>query len=202
MKALFWLVLPLVVLEANAEPILKGSFESQQRQYAVALHYDMIHIVDDAHLEEMVSSGQLVKIPDTVGIKTDERLPENLRYVLPHVADYLIILGRDFYNKFGTEIQINSAVRTIAYQIGLRGRNRNAAPVVGERRTSHTTGATIDIAKLPLTKEQLTWIRNHLVAKEINFMMEATEEHRQAVFHVMIFPEAVAPHIFLAANSK
>lgn len=204
MKMLLWLVLPLVVLEANAEPRLKGSPESQMRQNAVADYYGLVRIENDEQLEEMIRSGQLVKIPNSIGIKTDERLKERLRYVLPCVADWLIELGKKFHEKFGTEIQINSGVRTISYQdylISVLG-NPNAAPVIGAKRSVHLTGAAIDIAKLPLTKEQLVWLRKYLVNEEMNYKAEITEEFRQAVFHAMVFPEAVAPHILLAANSK
>ena len=204
MKTLIWLLLFLTALEASAEPLLKGSDASQRRQNAVADYYGLVRIENDEQLEEMIRAGLLVKIPESTGIKIDKRLPENLHYVLSYVVDYLTKLGRDFYKEFGAELQINSAVRTIIYQAHLGGVRKisNAASPYGEKRSSHLTGATIDIAKLPLTKEQLIWMRKRLVAEEINYILEATEEHRQAVFHIMIFPEAVAPHIFMVANSK
>lgn len=180
---------------AYSEPLLKGSPESQIKQNRVADTYNLPRIENDAELEEMKAEGLLVRIPDTLGIKIDERLDERFRYVRPWVATYLIKLGRDFYNRFGTDIQINSAVRTVVYQVGISGRNKNAAPATGEKRSSHLTGSAIDIAKLPLTREQKHWLRPRLVNLELSNTHEATEEHHQAVFHIMVFPDYEVPPV-------
>lgn len=190
---LFFLI--FVGRAAYSEPLLKGSPESQIKQNLVADAYNLVRIEDAAELEAMKATGELVPIPVTLGIKIDERLHERFRYVRPWVATYLTVLGRDFYNRFGTDIQINSAVRTVEYQIEISGRNKNAAPVTGLKRSSHLTGSSIDIAKLPLTREQKLWLRPRLVHLEVNEKAEATEEHYQAVFHIMVFPDYDVPPV-------
>ena len=180
---------------AYSEPLLKGSEESQIKQNQVADAHNLTRIENDAELEQMKAEGRLVPIPVTLGIRIDERLHERFRYVRPWVASYLIELGRDFYNHFGTDIQINSAVRTAEHQLGISGRNKNAAPVIGPKRSLHLTGSAIDIAKLPLTREQKLWLRPRLVNLELNNTLEATEEHHQAVFHIMVFPDYEVPPV-------
>lgn len=186
----FFLV--LVSQAVHGEPLLKGSKESQIKQNAVADAYDLVRIKNNAELEEMKATGRLVRIPDTPGIKVDKRLPEHLRFVLPWVSTFLVETGSVFYWCFGgKEIQINSAVRTAEYQIHLikKSKNPNAASVTGPKRSVHLTGSAIDIAKLPLTERQKLWLREWLVGLEIVNAIEATEEHNQAVFHLMVFPD-------------
>ncbi len=192
MKTLFGLIFVVLVSSvhiAHGEPLLKGSPESQIKQNVEADRIQLVRIINDVVLEEMIAGGLLVKIPDTPGVKIDVRLPERFRFVRPWVATFLIELGKDFKVRFGEEIQINSAVRTIEYQVQISSRNKNAAPIMGEKRSSHLTGSAIDIAKLPLTEEQKLWLRARLVALELSNAIEATEEHYQAVFHIMVFPK-------------
>jgi D-alanyl-D-alanine dipeptidase len=157
MKTFFGLTLLFLIFSvhvAHGEPLLKGSPESQVKQNAEADRVQLVRINNDVELEEMKAGGLLVKIPDTPGVRVDERLPEHLRFVRPWVATFLVELGKDFKEHFGEEIQINSAIRTVEYQILISKRNKNAAPVTGAKRSSHLTGAAIDIAKLPLSERQ------------------------------------------------
>ncbi len=192
MNAHFSLTLLFVLFGAHiayGEPLLKGSPESQIKQNQIADKSDLVRITNADQLEEMKRSGHLVQIPETRGIKIDDRLASHFRYVRPWVAIYLTRIGKDFHDRFGVDIKINSAVRTIEHQIHLSRRNKNAAPVDGHKRSSHLTGSAIDIAKLPLTEEQRIWLRQRFVADEISHKIEATEEHWQAVFHIMVFPD-------------
>ncbi len=97
-------------------------------------------------------------------------------------------MAKAFEKRFGKgKLKINSAVRTTAYQKSLRKRNGNAAKATGDKASSHPTGATVDIAKKNLTKQQLVWVRNYLTRYEMKNMIEATEEKNQSVFHFMVF---------------
>jgi len=59
-------------------------------------------------------------------------------------------------------LQVNSAVRTVAYQRQLIEVNGNAAPAEGDIASPHLTGATIDIAKKGLTMSEVAWMRAYL----------------------------------------
>lgn len=166
---------------------LKGSRASMAVQNWEAERSELSYIEDDASLERMVKGGYLVPIPDTVGITIDPRLDLKWRFVRPWVATFLHELGRDFYKEFREQLQINSAVRTVERQEELRRGNGNAAPPEGRRRSVHPTGAAIDIAKLGRTTAETAWLRKRLSQLETDDRVEATEERRQAVFHVMVF---------------
>ncbi len=165
---------------------LLGSPASQIRQNEEADKHNLTRIEDDMELEFFTYAGILVSLEGIPGVVVDPRLRERFRFVRPWVRDFLIVLGKEFRLKFGVNLQINSAVRTAEYQRVLKGWNGNAAPTAGMKRSSHLTGATVDIAKLTLDVAQVEWLRNHFLTLEERGIVEATEEHTQSVFHVMV----------------
>jgi hypothetical protein len=64
--------------------------------------------------------------------------------------------------------------------------NRNAAPIEGDTASSHLAGVTVDITKKHLTYAQIKWIRQYLLDMKDRGLVEAEEEHWQAVFHIMV----------------
>lgn len=173
---------------AHAEVSLKGSHESQEKQNAEADQAGLVRIKNDATLVSLKRSEELVRIPDTRGVAVDYRLNEKWAWIRPWTAEFLVDLGRDFEATFQRRFYVGSAVRTVWYQRLLQRINKNAAATHGNRSSSHPTGATIDITKLPLTSEELEWLRARLLALEAQGLIEATEEWFQLVFHIMVFP--------------
>ena len=170
-----------------SSPILKGSPESQQRQNQEADRSGLSRVTNTVELDMLKKHGLLIKIPETPGIKIDPRLNEQFHVVRPWTAEFLSDLGKKFKKRFKSDLQVNSATRTIVYQEDLAKHNKNAAPVTGDTRSAHLTGAAIDIAKIPLTHKQKQWLRKELEELENENLIEATEEHFQAVFHIMVF---------------
>lgn len=166
--------------------LLKGSSESLERQNREADRANFVRL-DNKTLATYQQKKILIRLTDTRTVKIDRRLPANNRWCLPHTAAYVQKLGDDFFARWGKPLQINSAVRTKEYQGWLRTRNNNAAPVSGPKASPHLTGSTIDIAKLSLTAEQKLWLARRLADDERKGLIDATEEHYQAVFHVMVF---------------
>ncbi len=190
---IFWVAL-LLCLYGNAEaanPVsLRGSPASQKRQNQKADEADLTRIKDSEQLNRFKRLGLLVPIRETQGLVIDPRLPVEFRFVRPWTQAFLEDLSTRFYKKFSKNLQVNSAVRTVEYQNNLRKRNKNAASTHGNRKSSHLTGATIDIAKLGMTTEELGWMRTQLLAFEKVGRIEAIEEHHQSVFHIMVFKVA------------
>jgi hypothetical protein len=177
--------------EGYPDPVFKGSKQSQIRQNLEAERNELTPIANDVELEELKAQGHLVKIPETIGLKIDPRLEEKYRYVRPWTARFLVVFGKKFHQRFRSEVQVNSAVRTIERQkvIAFVEDNKNAAAITGELRSSHLTGSTVDIAKLPLTRDQKRWIRSQLAKLEHGKKGEVTEEFNQAVFHFMVYKQ-------------
>ncbi|KND47624.1 MAG: hypothetical protein AB201_01675 [Parcubacteria bacterium C7867-006] len=184
---LFFLLATFLLLPnvAEGKSSLVGSTVSQHKQNDHAEEEGLPQIRNDEELNTLKESGALVPIPGTV--RVDYRLEDKWRWCLPQTSFFLGDIGLEFQEVFGKRLQINSAVRTTLRQIELQKTNNNAVPVTGRRRSSHLTGATVDIAKIGLTKDELEWVRLKLLSLEDEEKLEATEEHDQLVFHVMIF---------------
>jgi len=132
---------------------------------------------------------------DLSRLQIDRRLPDEYSWARPETRLFLRKIGSDFARQFHEAIQVNSAVRTAEYQKKLRKKNGNAARGDSElTRSSHLTGATVDIAKKGMSTVELRWMRNRLIALEKAGCIEATEEHRQPVFHIMVFDKARCVH--------
>ncbi len=130
-----------------------------------------------------------MRLPDTAVVKTDPRLKsdEAYCYVRPWTRDFLEDFGLEYFEEFHRVIQVNSGVRDVEHQKELRRTNSNAAAISGPKASSHLTGATVDIAKMNMSAAELAWVRTKLLALERQKKIEATEERKQLVFHVMIF---------------
>lgn len=168
------------------QPVLRGSRESLYRQNEEIDRLGLQRVRDDQHLEALIIERELVPLEDSRGMRIDRRLPENRRHARFWVRDFLTDLGEAFYVQFGGTLQVNSAVRTIEQQRKLTRKNRNAAPPEGEIASSHLAGITVDLSKRGLSSTHKKWLVAYLKDLRDAGLIEAAEERRQAVFHVMV----------------
>jgi hypothetical protein len=146
----------------------------------------LARIADDDELDALVQKQELVALPSDKFVRVDPRLDENRRYCRPWTQDFLNDLGQAYYKEFRQPIQVNSAVRTVAQQEKLMRHNGNAAPADGPIASSHLAGLTVDIAKHGMNRKQRKWMEQYLVRLRDQGLIEAAEERKQAVFHVMV----------------
>lgn len=167
-------------------PVLRGSHESMLRQNEEIDRLQLLRIEDDAQLEELILNQELVEIEETNTLRVAANLDSQRRYCRPWTLSFLQDLSSAFHARFKTPIQVNSAVRTMQQQKKLRRRNRNAAPVSGETASSHLAGITVDISKRGLSRTQRKWLDAYLLALRNENLIEAAEERRQPVYHIMV----------------
>ncbi|KKU71877.1 MAG: hypothetical protein UX98_C0022G0003 [Parcubacteria group bacterium GW2011_GWA2_47_26] len=165
-------------------PELVGSPESLDRQIAGADRAGFVRIRNDKILQRLQKARAVVPLQRSRFVVIDPRLAPKWRWCRPIANRFLQDIGRTFYSRFRSRLQVNSAGRTILYQRELKRRNPNATD---PERAPHTTGATVDIAKLSMSERQRNWMRDYLMRLEAQGVIEATEEHSQTVFHVMVF---------------
>jgi hypothetical protein len=184
-------------------PPLKGSHEILLHQNEVADRDGLTRVQDDIDLDRMRHEGLLVALPLSSGLQVDERLPANRRYCRPWTADFLAQLSREFYARFQTPLQVNSAVRTVAFQEHLIHINGNAAPAGGDTASPHLTGQAIDIAKHGLSMTQIAWLRGYLLPLVQEGKIDVEEEFQQACFHISVYktfvPQESTPRRDVAA---
>jgi Family of unknown function (DUF5715) len=167
-------------------PVFRPSHESLLRQNEEIDRLDLPRIQNQAELEQLIASQDLVPIVAGQTLRFDPRLDPDRRYCRPWTRDFLDDLSEAYYEQFHSPIQVNSAVRTVQVQKKLRRHNRNAAPEKGETASSHLAGITVDIQRRGMTRQQVTWMEQYLVPLRDQGLVEPEEERHQWVFHVAV----------------
>lgn len=108
-------------------PVFRPSRESLLLQNAEVDRMELPRIQDDFELETLKSNGQLVEINASEHLRFDPRLDPDRRYCRTFTRDFVEDLSKAYFEAFGAQIQVNSAVRTVKIQKKLRRHNRNAA---------------------------------------------------------------------------
>ena len=168
-------------------PAMKGSHEILVHQNQMADEEGLERVRDDADLMRMRSTRDLVAIPVSNSLVVDERLPEDRRYTRPWVAAFLTAAARAHAARFGGVLQVNSAVRTVQFQVRLLRTNGNAAPAEGDTASPHLTGQAIDIAKHGLSAAEIGWMRGYLMPLVEAGKIDVEEEFQQACFHISVY---------------
>lgn len=166
---------------------LKGSLESLERQNQIAETEGLERILDDDDLNNRIAEKLLVPVPESAGLEVNPALPENRRYCRPWTADFLTDLAQDHEARFHRPLVVTSAVRTVEYQQRLMRINGNAAAAEGDIASPHLTGATIDIGKKGMTRQELSWMRQWLLKLQMSGQIDVEEEFRQACFHITVY---------------
>ena len=170
---------------------LRGSLESLMRQNAKTDADNLERIQDDTDLHARIASGLLVPVPESSGLSVNASLPTDRRYCRPWTAKFLSDLARAHESQFHHSFEVSSAVRTVEYQKRLMRTNGNAAPAEGDVASPHLTGATIDIAKSGLTRNEIYWMRNRLNTLQNQGKIDVEEEFHQACFHITVYKSYV-----------
>jgi len=166
---------------------LRGSTESLVRQNEKTDADNLERIEDDADLDHRIAQGMLVPVPASAALTVNSSLPQNRRYCRPWTASFLADLARAHQAQFHHAFFVSSAVRTVDYQKRLILTNGNAAAAEGDVASPHLTGATIDIAKNGMSRQELYWMRNRLDALQEEGKIDVEEEFKQACFHITVY---------------
>jgi hypothetical protein len=168
-------------------PPLRGSLESLARQNEKTVADGLERIQDDADLNDRIARRMLVPVPVSSALAINGNLPHNRRYCRPWTATFLSDLARAHAAEFRRPLMVSSAVRTVEYQKRLMGTNGNAAAAEGEIASPHLTGATIDIVKQGLNREEVAWMRDHLLPLQEAGKIDVEEEFQQSCFHITVY---------------
>jgi hypothetical protein len=175
------------VARVHFVPPLRGSLESLMRQNQRDEAEGLMRIEDDAQLDQLEASGDIVPVPASYSLRVNPDLPANRRYCRPWTAHFLADLARSHYARFHRSLQVNSAVRTVAFQRALIAVNGNAAPADGDIASPHLTGAAVDIGKKGMTFQELSWMRAWLLPLQTAGKIDVEEEFYQSCFHVTVY---------------
>jgi hypothetical protein len=174
-------------------PALKGSFESLSRQNERTEADGLERILDEDDLASRIEQKLLVPIPASSSLVVNADLAENHRYCRPWTANFLTDLARAHDTRFRRPIEVSSAVRTVEYQQQLIQINGNAAAAEGDIVSPHLTGGTVDVVKKGMNRQELAWMRNWLLARQLAGDIDVEEEFRQPCFHITVYKSYTSP---------
>jgi len=170
---------------------LRGSLESLERQNDRSDAEGLERIQDEADLSARIADKLLVPLPASIALTVNPDLEENHRYCRPWTAKFLADLARAHEAAFHRSIEVSSAVRTVEYQKRLERTNGNAAPAEGDLVSPHLTGATVDIAKKGLSRDEIAWMRRQLADLQTAGKIDVEEEFKQSCFHITVYKNYV-----------
>jgi hypothetical protein len=168
-------------------PPLKGTREILVHQNIMADDEGLQRVQDDYDLRRMRAMRQLVDFPESASLHVNPELADNRRCARPWTVHFASDIARSFYARFHEPLQVNSAVRTVAYQVRLRRVNGNAAGVDGDVASPHLTGEALDFGKRGMSVEEIAWMRTYLLPLMQGGKLDVEEEFQQACFHISVY---------------
>ena len=179
------LLSPGCMLAGDSLLAADSSSQAVQNAHADAEHLSRMRSI--AMIRQFARQGYLVRVPARTRFYYLRSIPSRYRYSRPWTKLFLDRLSREYYAKFGKPLRVTSLVRTVSLQRRLERRNGNAANATGSHRSSHLTGATLDISKRYMTRAGENWMRDTLYALRQRGYIYAIEEFEQPTFHIMIY---------------
>lgn len=179
--------------KAALPPPLRGSRQSLARQNARTDADGLERIEDEEDLKDRIARRMLVPVPASSALAVSASLPQDRRYCRPWTASFLTDLARAHAAQFHRPIEVSSAVRTVAYQKRLLKTNGNAAAAEGGIVSPHVTGATVNIAKEGLSRQEIGWMRRWLLSLQKAGKLDVEEEFHQACFHITVYRAYLPP---------
>jgi hypothetical protein len=172
---------------AESASLLRATASSLTIENQRADADDLSRLTGLPMLRRFVRAGLLVAVPSTTKHSYTHNISTAYRYLRPWSKLFLDRLSSQFHSRFGHRLRVTSLVRTVSFQQNLAKRNGNAAPAYGPKRSSHLTGATLDISKKGMTGRELDWMRRVLHSLTVSNYIHAIEEFQQSAFHIMVF---------------
>ena len=166
---------------------LVGSHDVLVHQNEMADAEGLARIENDSQLAILRAHHQLVDIPESDSLQLNPDLPDNRRCARPWTVKFATDMAHAYYARFHQALQINSAARTVQYQMHLEHINGNAAGVDGDSASPHLTGQAVDFGKRGMNLTQIAWMRAYLKPLMDSGKLDVEEEFRQACFHISVY---------------
>ncbi|HEV8617539.1 MAG TPA: DUF5715 family protein [Methylomirabilota bacterium] len=172
---------------ADAATPLRARRDNLVRENTVADRQRLSRLRALVVVRRFVRARLLVPLPARTNVYRVAGVDPALRVTRPWTKRFVEQLGRGFHGRFGAPLKITSLTRTAATQRALRRVNTNAAAAHGRLRSTHLTGAAVDISTRPLGQREVRWLRVVLRRLAAQRVLSAIEEVAQPHFHVLVF---------------
>jgi hypothetical protein len=157
-----------------------------RRESAAAAVDGLSRMRNDRMTSRFRRAGLLVAIPVETRTYYVAGVRTSLRVARPWVRTFVEHVAAAFHRFFGHRLRITSLTRTTITQLALRRINPSAAPADGVVRSTHLTGAAVDLSKRDLSDVEAAWLRTVLHRLRRRSLVHVVEEFGQPHFHVMV----------------
>jgi hypothetical protein len=172
---------------AASANLLRATWNSQVVQNKRADADDLSRMKDAAMVRRFAQAGLVDRVPSRTKYYYTRYIPAQCSYLRPWSKLFLDRISRQYHARFKKKMRVTSLIRTVAFQNSLQKRNGNAASSYGPRRSSHLTGATLDISKNGMRQAEIDWMRGVLHSLREKGHIYAVEEFSQPTFHIMVY---------------
>lgn len=176
-------------LHAGDRHSLVANVSSQTIQNTYADDANLSRMTNAAMIRRFARNGYLVSVPSSSRSYYLHAVRPDERYCRPWTKVFLDRLSSQYQARFHQRLRVTSLVRTVGSQQRLAHWNDNAADSTGAERSSHLTGATIDISKRSMSPASQEWLREVLYSLREAGYLYAIEEFYQPTFHIMVYPK-------------
>lgn len=176
------------LLHAGDRHSLVADVSSQTIQNTRADDAKLSRMTNVAMIQRFARHGYLVPVSSNARSYYLHAIGPSQRYCRPWTRLFLDRVSRQYQTRFHQRLRVTSLVRTVGTQRRLERWNGNAADATGEERSSHLTGATIDISKREMSPAGQEWLRQTLYSLREAGYLYAIEEFYQPTFHIMVYP--------------
>ena len=178
-------------------PPMRGTREILVHQNLIADEEGLSRVQDDEDLRRMRADRMLVDFPESSSLRVNPELAGDRRCARPWTVRFAAEIARAYYERFHQPLQVNSAVRTVAFQLRLQRVNGNAAGIGGDMASPHLTGQALDFGKHDMSTTEIAWMRTYLRPLMQAGKLDVEEEFQQACFHISVYrsyaPDMPAP---------
>jgi hypothetical protein len=164
----------------SAAQSLRGSPASINRMYRQAKAEHLAFYETSGGVRKAASAGKLVRLQAGDDVQLHDI---GYPFVRPAARTFVQRLAEQYREACGEPLVVTSAVRPATRQ-----------PANSTERSVHPTGMAIDLRK-PASASCLRWLREALLDLEDRGLIEATEEHWPAHFHVAVFPTPYTKYV-------
>lgn len=166
---------------------LKGSPESVDRQYRVAMEHGFTFLETPAQVERYVRAGHLVRVKPSPDLDLAE---VSFPFARPEVATFLQRLSAQYRRACGERLVVTSLTRP-----------QNRQPWNASSLSVHPTGMAVDIRRSGSAACR-RWLEETLLSLERAGVLDATLERNPPHYHVAVFPRPYARYVEALQGSR
>jgi len=177
--ALFAVVLMTITSSLHAQT-LKGSRDSMQRQYQLAVRYGYSFLQNSQSVTKFVNDGYLVKV---TGDRMTELHDVSYPYARPEVKMFIQRLSGQYFSSCGEKLTVTSLTRPL-----------NKQPANAADDSVHPTGMAVDL-RIPSVRKCRTWLENTLLSLEGTGVLDVTRERNPPHYHVAVYTKTYETYV-------